>query len=442
MAQPRASWPELRSSAVAVAACTAFLLGCAPEKPPCVGTEKNCGGICRDTTSDNKNCGACGVACGAGESCQSSKCDCRPTFKRCAGTCVDLQTDATSCGACGNACAPSDTCVAGQCQCDSPRGICHNVCVDLSSDPNNCGACDVTCADGFACIGGACVCGPGRTVCKGQCVNTKTDTSNCGTCGNACAEGQSCVDGTCECPDGETLCHTTCRNLQSDPFNCGACDHACPAAQFCAHGECVCPPDETLCIDQCVDTQTDPNNCGSCGNVCPPGQTCQAGKCQQPTGVTWSGTASEQADLDDGLGNVVHRHQGATVTWAPLPQDPTGNTFTASGNVVITLTGTAGPCTLSLPATTLGVTGTLQLFPSLLPPKYTADGSPTIAAGTCLEVTYTCPDGTSQLCTDLKPWLETGQVALPANANTLSGTTPTQQGVSYQWSFTRQPPLP
>ena len=431
------SWP----GRLLQVALLASALGCVPgKKPPCVGTEKDCGGVCRDLTSDDKNCGACGAACGLNESCQSSKCECRPTFKRCAGTCIDPQTDPANCGACGNACAASDTCVDGQCQCQPPRGICNGVCVDLSSDPSNCGACGVTCADGFACIGGACVCGPGHAVCKGQCVNLQTDTSNCGACGNACAEGQSCVDGICQCPDGETLCHTTCRNLDSDQFNCGACDHACPAVQFCAHGECVCPPDETLCGDACVDTQTDPANCGACGNVCPPGQTCQAGTCHpSATGVTWSGTASEQADLDDGFGDVVHRHQSVTVTWTQLPQDPTGNTFTASGTTVITLNGTSGPCTTTVLPTTFAITGTLQLFPGLSPPTYSADGIPT---GSCLEVTFTCPDGTSQLCSDLKPWLEIAQIPLPPNANTLAGTTPTVQGVSYQWSFTRSPPLP
>jgi hypothetical protein len=187
-----------------------------------------------------------------------------------------------------------------------------------------------------------------------------------------------------------------------------------------------------------VDTQTDAANCGACGNACPAGQICQAGKCQAGNvTVTWSGTASEQADLSDGMGGILHRHQSATVSWTQLPQDPTGTVFTASGTVVITATGTAGPCTISLPATTLAVTGTLQFFPTLASPTYSADGSPT--GTSCLEYTYTCPDGTSTLCGDLKPWLQVAQAPLTVSADTISGTS-TQGSISYQWSFTRHPP--
>lgn len=258
----------------ALAACAVWLVvACNPDNPPCSGTQKNCGGVCRDTTSDSKNCGGCGIACGAG-------------------------------------------------------------------DPNNCGKCGITCADGFACLGGACVCGSGRAVCKGQCVSLATDTSNW---------GELCVGGQCQ-PSG--------------------------------------PP-------------------------------------------TWSGTASEQADLNDGAGDILHRHASATITWTPFPGDPTGTVFSATGTVVITATGSAGPCTVSLPATTLGVTGTLQFFPTLTPPAYTASGSPTTSTG-CLEYTYTCPDGTTQMCGDVKPWLETGQVPIPTDPNTISGTTPTQSGISYK----------
>ena len=159
-----------------------------------------------------------------------------------------------------------------------------------------------------------------------------------------------------------------------------------------------------------------------------------AGVCAAPT---WTGTASEQADLSDGQGGTLHRHQSATVTWTWMPQDPTGTVFTASGSVVVSASGTAGPCTIDLPATTLQVTGTLQFFPDLTPPKYTASGSPTGAS--CLDYTYTCPDGTTTICGDLKPWLQLGQEPLPDLADTISGTS-VQGGISYNWSFARNPP--
>jgi len=149
--------------------------------------------------------------------------------------------------------------------------------------------------------------------------------------------------------------------------------------------------------------------------------------------LTWSGTASEQADLDDGLGTTLHRHQNATVTWTPLPQDPSGTVFTASGTVDIDATGTAGPCTVSLPTTTLSISGTLQFFPSLSPPTYMAIGDSTGAS--CY--VYTCPDGTTTLCGE-KPWLEVSGQQLPASGDTLSGTS-TDGSITYQWSFKRGP---
>lgn len=57
----------------------------------------------------------------------------------------------------------------------------------------------------------------------------------------------------------------------------------------------------------------------------------------------------------------------------------------------------------------------------------------------CLEYTYTCPDGTTTLCGDLKPWLQLGQEPLPDQADTISGTS-IQGGITYGWSFARNPP--
>ena len=151
---------------------------------------------------------------------------------------------------------------------------------------------------------------------------------------------------------------------------------------------------------------------------------------------TWSGMASEQADLNDGQGNTLHRHQSATVTWTPMPQDPSGTVFTASGTVLVSATGTAGPCSITLPPTTFSIGGTLQFFPSSTPVTYMADGEP--SGVNCLEYVYACPDGTTTLCGDPKPWLEVSGQSVPSNGDTISGTS-TQGGITYQWSFQRNP---
>jgi hypothetical protein len=54
----------------------------------------NCGGICRDTTTDRLNCGGCGVTCGAGQICSGSTCtlSCPGGTVACGGTCASTTT--------------------------------------------------------------------------------------------------------------------------------------------------------------------------------------------------------------------------------------------------------------------------------------------------------------------------------------------------------------
>lgn len=79
--------------------------------------------VCVDLMSDDRNCGACGFACGAASECYLGRCrpqpegsasrrrsapeaDTRCAFgmQACASGCVDLQTDPLHCGACDRVC--------------------------------------------------------------------------------------------------------------------------------------------------------------------------------------------------------------------------------------------------------------------------------------------------------------------------------------------------
>jgi hypothetical protein len=75
-----------------------------------------CSGRCTDTAIDPLNCGACGVPCGAHETCAASTCVCALTT--CAtdagAVCVDTSTDPGNCGKCGNTC-PNGVCSNGTC---------------------------------------------------------------------------------------------------------------------------------------------------------------------------------------------------------------------------------------------------------------------------------------------------------------------------------------
>jgi hypothetical protein len=95
------------------------------EAPQCrAGEGFPCNGLCFNPQIDPSNCGACGTACLAGQSCQSGVCTaagCSAGFTACAvpgvvGTaCANLQTDTRNCGGCGINCAFSETCSAGVC---------------------------------------------------------------------------------------------------------------------------------------------------------------------------------------------------------------------------------------------------------------------------------------------------------------------------------------
>src|SRR5215510_6269111 len=64
----------------------------------------NCGGECRDTTSDPANCGGCGNLCEVTVRCVNSQCSgCQGSYTACNGSCTDLQSDPNNCGMCGNA---------------------------------------------------------------------------------------------------------------------------------------------------------------------------------------------------------------------------------------------------------------------------------------------------------------------------------------------------
>jgi len=72
-----------------------------PEATRCSGSPE----ACKNLTSDSANCGACGHACAALESCDRSVCDCVASAIKCAGTCVNPNSDKDNCGHCGRVCS-------------------------------------------------------------------------------------------------------------------------------------------------------------------------------------------------------------------------------------------------------------------------------------------------------------------------------------------------
>jgi hypothetical protein len=177
----------------------------------CPNNETSCSGTCTDTTSDNANCGQCGLACTGGESCLASKCACPTGQTFCGNACTTTSTDAANCGTCGNACPTNQVCAGGSC--------------------------------GVVCLAPSTLCNPTT------CTNTGTDTNNCGTCGTVCGPylnaSPGCDLGTCtySCTGSYLDCSSTsgCEtDGQTDRNNCGSCGHACVGAcMTCSGGGCV-----------------------------------------------------------------------------------------------------------------------------------------------------------------------------------------------------------
>lgn len=323
---------KLASLAVVVLSFGGLVAACAGNgndscDPVCVDFTTCCNGACVSTIDDEANCGGCGIACAAGQYCESNSCmgtpsgdagmrdsgggggTCRPecsASQRCCGsTCVgrsvapssDGRSDGSfqNCNGCGIAC---DTMRASSCSVPGggegmPRCLCGDfdqcradevcvsetgtwLCVSTSTDPNNCGSVGHACAMGESCSGGTCVCGSsggacsgGQACCAGTCLDVSADAMNCGACGTACGtNAPNCVSGECRCGTA-TACRMPTAGMFPAPSDIGesCCDGACRAN---TSTNCGCGVDCTAAGDTCI---------VSGGSIIPGGPTGAAGVC-------------------------------------------------------------------------------------------------------------------------------------------------------------------
>jgi hypothetical protein len=190
---------------------------CAPGYDVCT---TDGGFYCAVLSGDNNNCGTCGKVCPLGQYCSVGTCT--PLSNSCpqgqtlcgadagSGTCVNLQADNNNCGMCGHACGAGESCLASSCQSgpSCPAGLlaCPNAtggstCVAYLIDPSNCGGCDKSCGANGVCTQGGCSCPGLYTQCgtpaAPSCAALQFDSANCGSCGLACVKCASCTLGAC-----------------------------------------------------------------------------------------------------------------------------------------------------------------------------------------------------------------------------------------------------
>jgi hypothetical protein len=236
---------------------------------------------------------------------------------RCSSVFVDTTTDPRNCGGCGRACGEGQLCAAGTCTCVSGLHTCGSseTCVDLQSSGEHCGTCGASCTAEQSCVAGACKCiGAGLSTCGNECRNTANDPMSCGMCGHACAANGVCVSGTCKCTSANPdLCDAVCTDVSTDPAHCGSCNKSCDfghvdttcsagvcATTGCSHGYADCNGDlakggagngcETY-------LDGDPKNCGGCGRACGGTKSCSGGQCRGS--VVCQGACQDTTDCFD-----------------------------------------------------------------------------------------------------------------------------------------------
>lgn len=197
------------------------------------------------------------------------ECECIAGFEDCDnnlfnGCEINSEEDSDNCGICGKACLAPQTCINGQCDC----GFSNCYCADFATDPDNCGGCGTSVNDGDPCTEDLCVnaiathlpC-PNPT-CNSDKMCRLGNGSPC-TTSNECASNH-CVDGVC--------CQTECA---------GTCQ-ACSAAKNVDYGDGRCgyipyfsDPD-----DECLNGVCDGSGqCTDPGTTCSTALDCESGYC-------------------------------------------------------------------------------------------------------------------------------------------------------------------
>jgi len=196
----------------------------------CPGGQLLCGGECVDVAAnDAANCGACGRACTALESCERGACvrlpTCGPTAPR-PMECED-----------GNPCNGIQECVAGQCQLTRPA---------------------LSCADGQFCTLDSC--DPGTGECRQQ-----PDDAMCGAemicdpsagCITPCPYAPCSVAAQCGCGTGQTCAPSIGGTVACTPASFDTLGSSCTQTRECAVGL-IClslgAVDEARCSEPCAD---------------------------------------------------------------------------------------------------------------------------------------------------------------------------------------------
>ncbi|HMJ13311.1 MAG TPA: hypothetical protein VK524_17945 [Polyangiaceae bacterium] len=271
--------------------CTQGVCGCS-------STFNNCDALpgCESPKTSPEHCGSCIQRCEGGTPvCNGTQCvsGCATGETLCNGvSCVNLTNDPSNCGTCGRAVGANQTCVGGVPTCRPDFSDCNLLpgdgCeVDLRTDAAHCGSCTIACKPGAICSGSSCSCAPATPndctdACRQCCDNTQCSDGNActvDTCSAAgtCTSSSPCASGTNNKCCGGQGCYECCDNAD------------CTGGKVCSGNQCVTPActlPNLLCNGQCIDPDSNVANCGGCNIACTAGRTCLSGGC----GPKWLAT--------------------------------------------------------------------------------------------------------------------------------------------------------
>jgi hypothetical protein len=245
-------------------------------------------GVCRPVATCTIDCDG-GVVAGDAGPCGAGR-------VACGDSCIP--EDDLNCGACGMACPAGERCISGVCACGVGLARCGGACIDTSADDANCGTCGTSCGGAETCSGGMCVCAGGLSRCSGSCVDTRTDASHCGGCGASCDPAHatgSCAASSCRvasCDGGWGNCNASaadgCETRLDSDANCGDCGNRCGGGETCSGDRCECVPD-------CGGLECGDDGCGgSCGNCTGMNEVCDStGVCRCRGGYSDEGAGCQ-----------------------------------------------------------------------------------------------------------------------------------------------------
>jgi stigma-specific protein Stig1/Dickkopf-like protein len=151
----------------------------------CPSGQTSCSGVCTTLSTDSRNCGSCGNACGAGTSCVN-------------GACVqNLLTNGSACQS-GSQCS-SGSCAQGVC-CNTSCNSCSGTSMQACNLTGHVGTCSPMSCGNFACSNNACF-----TTCSNDtnCAATSFCNITNSVCmpkygtGMQCTGNNQCMSGSC-----------------------------------------------------------------------------------------------------------------------------------------------------------------------------------------------------------------------------------------------------